>query len=308
MAAIPAAIEHRIEHPFGEYHMSTHSRLLASLVLSLAVIATACKEKGSAGALSQDTALSRDLALANRDSGAQPELKDVPPAPPPAAQPEPERPARSTPRPRPRTRPPSTSTPPRSTVTPSGNTETRTARGSEPSLATVPAGSVISLTSNDRVCTNTNKVGDRFTATVTNAVAGSNGAVIPAGAKAVLEVTELKRSENATDPIKMTFAVLNLSWNGKAYPVNASIDQVDVEKVRNSSKGNDAKKVVGGAVVGAILGQVIGHNTKSTVIGAATGAAAGTAVAMGTANYEGCVPSGGNIRIKLNEPATVPVQ
>jgi hypothetical protein len=58
-------------------------------------------------------------------------------------------------------------------------------------------------------------------------------------------------------------------------------------------------------VVGAILGQVIGKNTKSTVIGAATGAAAGTAVAMGTANYEGCVPNGGNIKIKLTDAATI---
>jgi hypothetical protein len=161
------------------------------------------------------------------------------------------------------------------------------------------------MTSNDRVCTNTNKAGDRFTATVTNAVTGTGGAVIPAGARAVVQIAELKRSENATDNIQMVFNVLSLSWNGKTYPVDASIEHVDVEKVRNSTKGNDAKKVVGGAVVGAILGQVIGKNTKSTVIGAATGAAAGTAVAMGTANYEGCVPNGGNIKIKLTDAATV---
>jgi outer membrane lipoprotein SlyB len=103
----------------------------------------------------------------------------------------------------------------------------------------------------------------------------------------------------------MTFAVQSISWNGKSYPVDASIDHVDVQKVRNSSTGNDAKKVIGGAVAGAIIGQIIGHNTKGTVIGAATGAAAGTAVAMGTADYEGCVPAGGNIRIKLNSPATI---
>src|SRR6185437_11248816 len=125
-------------------------------------------------------------------------------------------------------------------------------------------------------------------------------AVIPAGAKALIQVTDLKRSENATSPIQMTFSVLSLTFNGKTYPVTASIDHVDVDKVRNSSTGNDAKKVAGGAIIGAILGQVIGHNTKSTVIGAS-----GSAAAMGTANYEGCVPQGGNIAIKLTEPATV---
>lgn len=295
--------------------MSTHTRLLAPLALSLALLAGACKDKNANNAtLGQDTTLSRDLQMANADSSAQPQLKDVPPAGSTAAPaPEPAAPSRSsgaatTTRHRTRTPTRTTetpSTPERPTTTASGNTVERGSKGSEGTVATIPAGTTINMTSSDRVCTNTNKPGDRFTATVTNAVTGANGAVIPAGAKAVIEVTSLKRSDNANQPITMAFNVVNLSWGGRSYPVDASIDHVDVEKVRNSSTGNDAKKVVGGAIIGAIIGQVIGHNTKGTVIGAATGAAAGTAVAMGTANYEGCVPTGGNIRIKLNSPATV---
>lgn len=285
------------------------SRVLAPLALSVALVAGGCnKDNGKNGTLAQDSTLTRDLQMANADTAAQPQLKDVPPAESAAAA----APAAPAPRPapartKPRTRAPSPSTPAPAapTTTPSGNSVSTSSSGTEAALGTVPAGTSISLTSNDRVCTNTNKPGDRFTATVTNAVVGSNGAVIPAGAKALIQVTELKRSENATSPIQMTFSVLSLSFNGKTYPVTASIDHVDVDKVRNSSTGNDAKKVAGGAIIGAILGQVIGHNTKSTVIGAAGGAAAGTAVAMGTANYEGCVPQGGNISIKLTEPATV---
>jgi hypothetical protein len=285
------------------------SRVLAPLALSVALVAGGCnKDNGKNGTLAQDSTLTRDLQMANADTAAQPQLKDVPPAESAAAA----APAAPAPRPapartKPRTRAPSSSMPAPAapTTTPSGNSVSTSSSGTEAALGTVPAGTSISLTSNDRICTNTNKPGDRFTATVTNAVVGSNGAVIPAGAKALIQVTELKRSENATSPIQMTFSVLSLSFNGKTYPVTASIDHVDVDKVRNSSTGNDAKKVAGGAIIGAILGQVIGHNTKSTVIGAAGGAAAGTAVAMGTANYEGCVPQGGNISIKLTEPATV---
>lgn len=289
--------------------MARISRVLAPLALSVALVAGGCnKDNGKNGTLAQDSTLTRDLQMANADTAAQPQLKDVPPAESAAAA----APAAPAPRPtpartKPRTRAPSPSTPAPAapTTTPSGNSVSTSSSGTEAALGTVPAGTSISLTSNDRICTNTNKPGDRFTATVTNAVVGSNGAVIPAGAKALIQVTELKRSENATSPIQMTFSVLSLSFNGKTYPVTASIDHVDVDKVRNSSTGNDAKKVAGGAIIGAILGQVIGHNTKSTVIGAAGGAAAGTAVAMGTANYEGCVPQGGNISIKLTEPATV---
>lgn len=294
--------------------MSTHTRLLAPLALSLALLAGACKDKNANnGTLTQDTTLSRDLQMANADSSAQPQLKDVPPAGSTAATaPEATAPSRSsgaatTTRRRTRTpsRPSETPSASQPTTTASGNTVERGTRGSEGAVATIPAGTVINMASADRVCTNTNKPGDRFTATVSDAVTGTNGAVIPAGAKAVIEVTSLKRSDNASQPITMAFNVVSLSWGGRSYPVDAVINHVDVEKVRNSSTGNDAKKVVGGAIIGAIIGQVIGHNTKGTVIGAATGAAAGTAVAMGTANYEGCVPTGGNISIKLNSPATV---
>lgn len=284
--------------------MATPTRIVAPLALTLALFAGACnKDNGSNTAMTQDTTLSRDLQLANRDTASQPQLKDIPPAAAPT--PEPAKP--TTTRPKAQT-PPRRTTPapaPKPTTTPSGNTVEPTAKGSEAALGTIPAGSEINLTSNDKVCTNTNKAGDRFTATVSDAVVGSSGAVIPAGAKAVIQISDLKKSGNASQPIEMTFSVLSISWNGKTYPVNAAIEHVDVQKVRNASTKSDVGKVAGGAAIGAILGQVIGKNTKSTVIGAAAGAAAGTAVAMGTADYEGCVPSGGNIKIKLNEPATV---
>lgn len=309
--------------------MPSISRTLMPGVL-IAFAALACNKDQGAKPLAQDSTLSRDLQLANSDSGVQPQFKDTaitPAAQPestPAAQPAPAptpAPARTTPprhsQPRPRPARPSApsqsasepapqpAAPAGPVTTASGNTMSESAAGSEGVVGTIPAGTVINLTSNDKVCTNTNKVGDQFTATVNNAVVGTNGAIIPAGAKALIQVTDLQRSGNASQPIKMSFNVLNVSFNGKAYPVNADIEHVDIDKVRNASTGSDAAKVAGGAVVGAIIGQIIGHNTKGTVIGAATGAAAGTGVAMGTAAYEGCIPSGGNIRVHLVDPATV---
>ena len=177
--------------------------------------------------------------------------------------------------------------------------------GSEAAVGTIASGTAIDLTSTDRVCTNTNHVGDKFTATVNQAVAGSNGVTIPSGAKAVIAISQLKQSGKTGDPIQMTFDVTNLTWGDKSFPIDATIDHVDVDKVRNASKTSDAAKVGGGAVIGGIIGQIIGHSTKSRVIGAATGAAAGTAVAMGTAGYDGCVPVGGNIKIHLNAPAQI---
>ena len=93
--------------------MTRSIRILAPLAFAaaFAVSAGACNKDKNAGALSQDTTLNRDLALANKDSAAQPQLKDVPPAdssktaaPAPTSSKAPERT-------RPRHRAPSSSTP-----------------------------------------------------------------------------------------------------------------------------------------------------------------------------------------------------
>ena len=122
-----------------------------------------------------------------------------------------------------------------------------------------------------------------------------------------LEVTSLKRSENATDKIVMEFAVRSVTFGGRTYNVEASVANADVERVRNQPQSKDVQKVVGGAVLGAIAGQILGKSTKSTVVGAAAGAAAGAGVAAGTANYEGCLPDGGSVTVTLNAPLQVKI-
>ncbi|MFL5525489.1 MAG: YMGG-like glycine zipper-containing protein, partial [Gemmatimonadaceae bacterium] len=190
-------------------------------------------------------------------------------------------------------------------TTPNGNTVTAGTTGSERAVGTIASGAEISLFSGQRVCTNTYAVGDRFTASVAQSVQGSNGVAIPAGATAVIELTSLKRSENSNDNIEMEFVVRSIAFNGKTYPVNSTVTNAEVEKVRNGDASNDGKKVATGAIIGAIAGQIFGHKTKSTVIGAATGAAAGAVVAGATGKYDGCVPNGGRISLRLTQPMVV---
>ena len=285
--------------------------MILPLALTVALVAGGCRNNDN-DRLAQDTTLASDLQLANQDTAAQPQLRDVPAPEANATAPAAKTPAtgttaRTTPRTttQPRTTTPRTTTPTTPTTTPSGNRVEAGARGSEGRVATIGAGTSIALTSGQRVCTNTHKVGDKFTATVAETIRGDNGAVIPAGATAVVQVTSVKRSENVNDPAQIGLAVQYINVGGKSYPVDAAITSAQVDRVRESTRGNDAKKVVGGAVAGAVIGQILGKDTKSTVIGAATGAAAGTAVAMGTADYAGCIPNGGRIVIRLNAPAQV---
>jgi hypothetical protein len=299
---------------------TTFARIAAPVLFGFTLALGACKQGDKPeDALAQDTSLAHDLQLANADTAAQPQLKDVPATVIPAETPTTQAPRvtkRQTPaeiltpnrNPRrvattPRTEPENTPV-----TTANGNTVTENATSESKEAAavgTIASGSEIALFSGQRVCTNTYQVGDRFTASVAESVQGSNGVAIPAGATAVIELTGLKRSENANDNIEMEFAVKSIAFNGHTYAVNSTVTTAQVEKVRNGDASNDGKKVATGAVIGAIAGQILGRKTKSTVIGAATGAAAGAIVAGATGKYDGCVPNGGRIAIKLNQPMVV---
>ena len=89
---------------------------------------------------------------------------------------------------------------------------------------------MIALTAGSKVCTNTNAVGDSFEAETSESVSGSNGAAIPAGAKVHMTVTNLKRSENANDPVVMEFAVNSVSYNGHTYPLDGEIQSASVDR------------------------------------------------------------------------------
>ena len=298
------------------FNLSTPALFAAALLLG------ACKRGDSPeDVLAKDSTLIRDIALANADTSAQPELKDVPAttdpivsdaAPTPRVSPRPTTSERSRREPpvavvTRRTPPPPPVTTPATpaNTTPNGNTVTEGPAGGERAVGMIAGGSQISLYSGQRVCTNTYAVGDRFTASVAESVQGSNGASIPAGATAIIEITSAKRSDNANDGIELEFVVRSIAFNGKTYPVNSTVTYAEVDKVRDASTSDDARKVATGAVIGAIAGQILGKRTKSTVIGAATGAAAGAVVAGATAKYDGCVPSGGRISLTLSEPMVV---
>ena len=279
-------------------------------VLALALAAGACSTKDkTSDSLAVDTSLNRDLALANRDSAAQPQLQDVPSGTANTStrtgSSSNTGTARTTTKTTTTTRPKTTSTTPSTTT--SGNKVTTGTTGGGGAVGTLPSGTTLYLASNAKICTNTNKVGDTFTATLNNAVS-SGGVTIPAGSQVKLEVTSLKRSENANDNIVMGFRVVSVNVRGTSYPLDGTVSAASsIQKVRNQSTGKDVQKVATGAVLGAIAGQVIGKNTKGTVIGAAAGAAAGTAAAAATANYEGCLPNGGALSVTTTAPTQIKI-
>ncbi len=264
--------------------MTKHIRVTCAPFLVLALLAAAC------GGDAADDTREIELAPTTADADlsdtaattAEPEPEQAPVTKAPAPRPQPNTPARTEPRPE-----------------------------REPARATsgvIAQGTSFTVTNGARICTNTHKVGDRFTATVTQDVTGSNGATIPAGATVTLAVTESQMSKNSKSNWKLAFDVVSVTLGGETLDVAGDVTKIDsIEVVRSQGTGQQAGKVATGAAIGAIAGQILGKDTKSTVIGGAIGAAAGGAVAAGTADYEGCVPANGSITFALAEPLTVRV-
>ena len=230
-------------------------RVAVPLALAAAVMLTACSGNAERGALQQDSSLGRDLARAGVDSASQPQLKDVPampagaPPPPPAAQP---RPRAAPPRPTPQA-PPSRQESPAPAPVPAA---------APPTTGMLAAGTTLALTSSNKVCTNTNKVGDRFVATLNEAVWGTNNATLPAGSAVSIELTQLTRSENSSDKIVIGFRVVSIAVGDKTYYPDAEVVTAAIDRVRSQTTGDNAKKVVGGAVAGAIIGQILGRDRR----------------------------------------------
>ncbi len=263
--------------------MTSYSSRIAGAIALMVAVAACGGNKSSAAA---DTAMSTDLQMAGGDTAARPGLGDTAAA---------------------------ATTPAPTTPAPAAAAKPAPARPKAPA-ATKPAaratgeiaeGTTMVLHPSEKVCTNTHKVGDTVMATLADAVPGTNGLSIPAGATVKLEITALKRSENVKDPIDMGFNPVSVTFGGEIYPISATVTAEKIDRVRNEPTSKDVQKVVGGAVIGAIAGKLIGKSTKGAVAGAAAGAAAGGAVAATTANFEGCIAQGSDMTVKLNSAVTI---
>lgn len=287
--------------------MRTFPRLIP--ILAALAMLGACRDRASTGsATSADSAFARDIELAQRQAPPQSVFNDAPiggstsAAPAPVAPaPAPARTARPTPTPRRESPPARVARTPRPTTpepAPVERTPDATAPSPGPAAGIIGAGTRVGMTMNDRACTSA-LVGDKFSATTSAATVGSNGAMIPAGATVVLEVTSVERAD-PVEASRIHFHVRAIDVNGEPYPADgevATLSQMETERV---SGGSDRTKVVGGAVAGAVLGRIFGKSTKATVIGAAAGAAAGTAAARRSQGSEACIAEGSSIQLTLS--------
>jgi len=182
----------------------------------------------------------------------------------------------------------------------------------------VAAGTEMRATLDTPLSTKTSKPGDRFTATVSQPVSGSNGVVIPAGARIEGEVAEAEQGK--TLPSVRGRGKLNLRFrdivlpNGKTVPLIAtlvSVNNTSGKKIQNAdnegqvqsgTKGKDVAKDVGiGAGVGTVAGLIFGSPLK----GLAIGALAGGGYVLATNGKDVNLPAETGMVIRLDQPFSV---
>jgi len=281
-------------------------------VIGLALgVCAACSDRESSSRAAADSSLSRDLALANAQTSAQPAFHDTSTAPAPEPASRSEREDRPAPARTHAARRPQVEQPPQQSHSAPAPVVQPPPSMPAPAPAPIPApapargeigsGSTFALTNGTKVCTS-NVPGDKIVATLNESVTGSNGAVIPSGSTVVLEVASTTPGENGNDP-RIALRVKSVVVNDKTYSVSGDVTPLaPLDKTKIADGGTDKTKVVGGAIAGAIIGQMIGHNTKGTLIGAAAGAATGAAVGQKAEQFAACLPAGAPLRLTLSSP------
>jgi hypothetical protein len=288
------------------------ARLRRAMVFAylLAPLAVACRDK----APSSDPDLARDLALVSHAPVQPPTLQDTAVLTQRSSSPKASAtttPVRTVQRERtPAKRQTPAPAPPPKTVAVAPPSE---ARAPDPSPAptrhsgrVISSGTSVALTSASKICTETNRPGDKIVASVDSPVMGSDGAVIPAGSKVVLELASVTPGSSPEES-RVVFHVRALYVGENIYPVEGDVVQTtSLQRVRvDGDGGSDRRKMVTGAIAGAIIGQILGRNTKSTVIGAGAGAAAGAVAAKAGERFEGCLPESSPLRLTLAQPVTM---
>jgi len=194
-------------------------------------------------------------------------------------------------------------------IAPAAITDNQASRTVEPPAPlyeelVVAADSVIGLQLESPVTSEKAQVEDSVVARVTRDVKVGDRVAIPAGAKALGEVTLVERGgklrERARLGVKFTSVVLA---DGTRLPLHTET----IFREGDPPGRESAAKIGGGAIGGAIIGGILG-GAKGAAIGGSIGAGAGTtAVVAGDRNHA-TLSAGTPLTVRIEDPVTVTVE
>jgi hypothetical protein len=167
---------------------------------------------------------------------------------------------------------------------------------------TLPAGTVLPLTLDSYVASDTSRIDSPVHAHLRRAVFARGVEVLPAGARVSGYVTSARRSARVKGRGLVGFRFTTLAANGERYDVETS----RVVREAAGTKGRDAATIGIPAGAGAVIGAIT-KGGKGAAIGSAIGGGAGTAVVLSTRGKEVRMGRGAAVVVRLLRPLRVAV-
>lgn len=173
-----------------------------------------------------------------------------------------------------------------------------------PKMVSIPTGTTLVVALESHLRTDSNEIGDAFTARTTEAIRLNDMTVIPAGTEVRGRLTHVEEPHRTAGKAQMTLAFEQLvDGTGKSHDISVAPIALEAE----GDKVSDEEKVAAGAVVGGIIGALTSKKkTKGAATGAVAGAAAGGAIALATKGKQLDLPPGQQFSLELNAPVEVP--
>jgi hypothetical protein len=165
---------------------------------------------------------------------------------------------------------------------------------------TIPGNTVLHVTLNTPLASDTSRVEQRVNGTVASPVVVDGVTAIPSGSAVSGDVTSVKESGKVKGRAQLAFRFTRLSVGATTY----DIDTKPLSYVAEATKKDDAVKVGVGAAAGAVVGAIAGGK-KGAAIGSAVGAGAGTGVVLATDGKEIRLAEGRKLTVSLTNPLTI---
>jgi hypothetical protein len=167
---------------------------------------------------------------------------------------------------------------------------------------TIPAGTLLPVTLQSNVASDTSHVEDPVRATLRRAVTIDGVQALPAGTAVLGHVTAARESAKVKGRASVALRFSELDLPGDAG--RTRITTAAISRVAPATKREDAAKIGAGAAGGAIVGGIIGGGSGAAK-GAAVGGAAGTGVVLATRGKEVRLGPGVPLSVRLTSPLTV---
>ncbi|MGA9640940.1 MAG: hypothetical protein WBQ72_06060 [Terriglobales bacterium] len=166
---------------------------------------------------------------------------------------------------------------------------------------TIPAGTLISVRTIDRIDSTRNHVGDRFQASLEEPLTVDGNIVVAKGADVYGRLAESRESGTFTGRSQLQLELTGIVINGQTIPVVTG----EYELTGKSRGASTAKRTIGGAAVGSIIG-ALAAGGKGAAIGAGVGGGAGAGSEIITKGDQVRIPSETLLDFTLEQDLSIP--